>query len=67
MFEKLLVRWTLPQSMLMVEIAARMDRYGVEEVMIYSALDHVAAGPFAESLGGREDLGKAGLEHKKRC
>lgn len=64
MFEKLLVPVDLsPQSMLMVEIAARMDRYGVEEVMIYSALDHVSKrDPLLKALDER--MGKAGLEHK---
>lgn len=63
MFKKLLVPVDLSsQSMLMVEIAARMGRYGVEEVVIYSALDHVSKrDPMLKALDER--LGRAGLEH----
>lgn len=64
MFKKLLVPVDLsPQSMLMVEIAARMDRYGVEQVTIYSALDHVSKrDPLLKALDER--VGKAGLGHE---
>ncbi len=64
MFKKLLVPVDLsPQSMMMVEIAARMDRYGVEEVLIYSALDHVSKrDPLLKALDER--IGEAGLGHR---
>jgi len=64
MFKKLLVPVDLsPQSMTMVEIATRMDRYGVEEVMLYSALDHVSKrDPLLKALDER--VSKAGLGHK---
>jgi nucleotide-binding universal stress UspA family protein len=64
MFKKLMVPVDLsPQSMMMVEIASRMNRYGVEEVMIYSALDHVSKrDPLLKALD--EGVGRAGLEHR---
>ncbi len=64
MFKKLLVPVDLsPQSMMMVDIAARMDRYGVEEVLIYSALDHVSKrDPLLKTL--EERIGEAGLGHQ---
>jgi len=64
MFKKLMVPVDLsPQSMMMVEIASRMNRYGVEEVMIYSALDHVSKrDPLLKALDER--VGRAGLEHR---
>lgn len=64
MFKKLLVPVDLsPQSMMMVEIAARMENYGVEEVMLYSALDHVSKrDPLLKALDER--ISKAGLGHE---
>ncbi len=64
MFKKLLVPVDLsPQSMTMVEIATRMDIYGVKEVMIYSALDHVSKrDPLLKVM--EEKISKAGMGHK---
>ena len=64
MFKKLLVPVDLSQqSMMMVEIATRMEGYGVKEVMIYSALDHVSKrDPLLKALD--ESIGKAGLGHE---
>ncbi|MHC1680402.1 MAG: universal stress protein [Methanomassiliicoccales archaeon] len=64
MFKKLLVPVDLsPQSMTMVEIATRMDKYGVKEVMIYSALDHVSKrDPLLKVMDER--ISKAGLGHQ---
>ena len=64
MFKKLLVPVDLsPQSMTMVEIATRMDRYGVKEVLIYSALDHVSKrDPLLKVM--EEKISKAGMGHK---
>ncbi|HNX47301.1 MAG TPA: universal stress protein [Methanomassiliicoccales archaeon] len=64
MFKKLLVPVDLsPQSMMMVDIATRMEGYGVKEVMIYSALDHVSKrDPLLKALD--ESIGEAGLSHE---
>jgi nucleotide-binding universal stress UspA family protein len=64
MFKKLLVPVDLSvQSMMMVDIATRMDRYGVKEVVLYSALDHVSKrDPLLKALDER--VGKTGLGHK---
>ncbi len=52
-----------PQSMMMVDIASRMDGYGVEEVVIYSALDHVSKRDPALKLL-EERVAEAGLRHR---
>lgn len=64
MFKKLLVPVDLsPQSMMMVYIATQMERYGVMEVMIYSALDHVSKrDPLLKAM--EERISKAGLGHQ---
>jgi nucleotide-binding universal stress UspA family protein len=64
MFKKLLVPVDLSsQSMTMVEIATRMDRYGVKEVLIYSALDHVSKrDPLLKVM--EERVSKAGIGHQ---
>ena len=64
MFKKLLVPVDLsPQSMMMVEIATCMEKYGVKEVMLYSALDHVSKrDPLLKALDER--VSKAGLGHE---
>jgi len=64
MFKRILVPVDLsPQSMMMTEIVVRMVPYGVEQVIVYSALDHVSKrDPLLKSLEDR--VGKAGIGHK---
>jgi len=64
MFEKLFVPVDLsPQSLMMVNVAVRMEEYGLKEMVVYSTLDHPSKrDPLLKAIDRR--LKEAGVRHK---